>query len=103
MVVREGQRHGAVTADPAVGRLHADEVAAGCRNPDRSAGIRTECAVEKPRRDRGTGSARRTAGDASLVPGIAYRSGDLVVSGRTERELHHVEAGDRKSTSLNSS
>ena len=95
MVEREGKRHAAGAADPAIGRLQPDQPAAGGRDRGSSRRCRSPGSPgSRPCRHRGGPAAGRAAGDPARVPGVARVAGVRVVAGDAERELDHVEPAD---------
>ncbi len=73
VVLRPGERQGAILRDPAEGRLDADDAAAGGRLPDRGAGIAAERGVGHAGRDRRRGAAARAARMMALAPRVVDR------------------------------
>ena len=71
MIVGERVRHDAVTADQAIGRLESDDAAQRGRGTNGAAGIRAERGRHQARGDADCGAARRAAGEAREIPGIA--------------------------------
>mgnify|MGYP003693630163 CR=1 FL=1 len=73
MVEREGERHDAAAADPAVGRLHAGDAAHRGRVANRTAGVGAECRRKEPGGETGAAAARRAAAEMVAVPRVARR------------------------------
>ena len=87
-------RHAAVAADPAVGGFQPEYATHRRRQTDGAAGIRAERPIDQAGRDGGAGTARRAAGDAVAVPGIAAIAEGLVVPGAADGEFGLVEPAD---------
>src|SRR5262249_57635683 len=71
MMVGERVRQEAVRADQAIGRLESDDAAQRGRSTNGAAGIRAERGRHQARGDANCGAARRAAGEAREIPGIA--------------------------------
>ena len=78
----------------AVGRLQTDDAAVGGRNAHGSPGVGPQRAGAQPRGDRRARSARRPAGSALRIPGVAHGTGVRERRCRAVRELVHVELAD---------
>ena len=87
IVHRPGQRQDAALADAAIGRLDAGDAAEGGRQADRAAGVAAHRDRREGGRDRGAGAARRTAGKAVELPGVARRRPGQVVGRAAGGEL----------------
>ena len=73
MVEREGERHDATAADPAVGWLHPGDAAHRGRVANGPARVGAECSREKPGGEAGAAAARRAAAEMVAVPRVARR------------------------------
>jgi hypothetical protein len=87
VIEREGERHDAAAADPAVGRLHPGDAAHRRGVADRAAGIGAERGGEEPGGEAGAAAARRAAGEMVAVPRVARRRPGQVEAGAADREL----------------
>ena len=90
LVERAGERDQAIPADPAVGRLEADDAAKGRRLADRAAGVGAESQRSQTGRDGRRRAAGRAAGHADSIPGVFGRPVRAVLRRRAHRELVHV-------------
>ena len=84
----------AVHRRAAEGRLQAGEPAVGGRVADRADPVGAHRAADQPGGDRGAGAARRAAGAALGVPGVAGRPVDGDVAGAAGPVLVHVRHPD---------
>ena len=91
--VDEGERAGA--AQPAVGRLQAEQAAQRGRHADRAVGVGAQRQRHLARRHRSARAARRAAGHARRVARIAARPVVGVLAGEVVGVLAHVEAADQ--------
>ncbi len=90
-----GDRNGAPRADDAVGRLQADDAAAGRGNSNRASGVRPYRPQAEAGGDGGSGAPGRTTRDPREIPRIAHRAEMADRRGRTQRELVHVELAEQ--------
>ncbi len=94
MVEGRGEREAAFQRDEAVGRLEADDAAAGGRNPDRAAGVGSEGRVREP----GGEGSRRASARAARDPPAGDRVGNgaevCVLRGDAVGELVEVGLSD---------
>ncbi len=100
VVERMGQREHAGEADRAVGRLQADDAAAGGRVAHRAAGVGAERRRYKSSGQRRARAARRAAGVQVAVPGIARRRPGQVERRPAGRELVQRELAEQNSAGL---
>ena len=70
LVERGGKSDEAVTRDPAVGRLHADNATVGRGLADRASGVGPECHGHKGCGHRSGGAPRRSAGNVARRGGV---------------------------------
>ena len=100
LVQRTGEGDQAVSADPAIGGLEADDPAERGGLADRAAGVGPEGDGREVGGDGGGRTARRAAGNPLEVPGVAGRSVVAVLGGRAHRELVHVRFADQDRVGL---
>ncbi len=81
---------GRVHRHPPEGRLEADEPAEAGRNADRAGAVGAERQRPQAGRDGGGSAARRSAGRASEVPGIARLAEERIVGRAAPGELRQI-------------
>ena len=78
MIEREGERHDAAAADPAIGWLHPGDAAHRGWVADRTAGVGAESSRKEPGSQAGAAAARRPAAEMVAVPRVArWRPGQV--------------------------
>ena len=94
VVVRGRERPTAVERDEPVGRLEADDAAAGRRDADRPSRVGAERRVREAEDERRGITAARAAGDAPRRGGVRHGAVMRVLGGRPVRELVQVRLAD---------
>ncbi len=89
-----GEGDDAVAADPAIGRLEADDAAVRGRLADRAAGIGSQRGRGLAGGDAGGAGAGGSAGHGVEVPGVLHRPVGAVFVGAAHGELVHVQLAD---------
>ncbi len=95
LVERAGEGDQAVTRNPAVRRLQADDAAEPGRLADRAAGVGAEGEGHLAGRDGRRRAAAGAAGDSIEVPRVARHLEGTVLGGRAHGELVHVRLADQ--------
>ena len=90
LVERAGEGDDAVAADPAVGRLHADDPGQRGGLADRAAGVGPDAQRHVVGRHGRGRAAAAPAGDPVECPRVRGRAEGRVLGGRAHRELVHV-------------
>ena len=94
-VHRPGERDSAMSADTAVGDLHADDTAESRRLPVRAAGVAAHGRQHHPRGQRGGVAAAASAGDPGRVPGISAVAVMRVPAGEAVGHFMHRRLADQ--------
>ena len=92
---RKRDGHRAEATDAGLGGFEANDTAKMRRQPNRAAGIRTQCAEHATAAHRRTGTRRRTTADVVRVPRIAAVTPMRVMAGGADGELGHVQPAHR--------
>ena len=93
-----GERNDSVIAHTPVGRSYADHSVDGRRQANRTAGVRADRAVTRPRRDGDARPTARSGGESFRIPGIAHGAVVRIVRGSAPGEFVHVQFAEENGT-----